>query len=55
MTAAVTEQGLGDVQNTNSPDISDFDIMNLPSDFVPRAYTYFETLRAVSPIHRTVD
>ena len=55
MNAAVTEQGLGDVQNSDAPDISAFDIMNLPADFVPRAYTYFETLRAASPIHRNAD
>ena len=55
MNAAVTEQELGDVQNTNAPDISAFDIMNLPADFVPRAYTYFEALRAVSPIHQNAN
>ena len=55
MNAAVTEQDLGDVQNTDAPDISAFDIMNLPSDFVPRAYTYFEALRAASPIHQNAN
>ena len=36
-------------------DITSFDLMNLPSDFVPEAYRYFATLRVHSPIHRNSD
>ena len=32
-----------------------FDIMNLPKDFVPNAYEYFEQLRQESPIHWNSD
>jgi len=40
---------------TAQPDISGFDIMNLPEDFVPEAYRYFDALRTQSPIHRNSD
>ena len=36
-------------------DVGAFDIMNLPGDFVPRAYEYFAALRQESPIHRNSD
>ena len=36
-------------------DISDFDLMDLPADFVPEAYGYYEALREASPIHRNPD
>ncbi len=32
-----------------------FDLLNLPADFVPNAYGYFERLRARSPVHRNSD
>lgn len=34
------------------PDVSGFDIYDLPGDFVPEAYRYFDALRAESPVHR---
>ncbi|MCP5370911.1 MAG: cytochrome P450 [Hyphomicrobiales bacterium] len=36
-------------------DIAAFDLMNLPDDFVPRAYDYFRALREGSPVHRNSD
>ena len=32
-----------------------FDLMNLPGDFVPNAYEYFDVLRAESPVHWNSD
>lgn len=32
-----------------------FDLMNLPADFVPRAYDYFAELRRASPVHANSD
>jgi cytochrome P450 len=32
-----------------------FDLMNLPGDFVPNAYKYFDVLRAESPVHWNSD
>lgn len=32
-----------------------FDLLNLPADFVPRAYDYFAELRGVSPVHANSD
>ena len=36
-------------------DIADFDLMDLPADFVPEAYRYYAALRDESPIHRNPD
>ena len=36
-------------------DIANFDLLNLPDDFVARAYEYFAALRANSPVHRNSD
>ena len=36
-------------------DIAGFDLMNLPDDYVARAYDYFAALRAASPVHRNSD
>ena len=33
----------------------EFDLLNLPADFVPNAYGYFEQLRNESPVHRNSD
>jgi len=55
MSAVLTGRDLVDTQTAEIPDISDFDIMNLPKDFVPRAYSYFEALRTDSPIHQNSD
>ena len=35
--------------------ISSFDLLNLPADFVPMAYEYFDGLRRESPIHANSD
>jgi cytochrome P450 len=40
---------------TGDIDITGFDLMRLPGDFVPRAYDYFAALRAESPVHRNSD
>ena len=32
-----------------------FDLLNLPTDYVPNAYAYFANLRAHSPVHRNSD
>jgi hypothetical protein len=36
-------------------DITGFDLLNLPDDYVARAYEYFAALRANSPVHRNSD
>ena len=36
-------------------DISDFDLMRLPADYVPRAYDYLAALRDRHPIHENAD
>ncbi|MBT4046246.1 MAG: cytochrome P450 [Rhodospirillaceae bacterium] len=36
-------------------DVSDFDLMDLPADYVPNAHSYFAALRQASPIHRNRD
>ena len=53
--AVLTGRGLENRQNGDIPDISAFDIMNLPKDFVPRAYSYFKALQTSSPIHQNSD
>lgn len=35
--------------------LRDFDILNLPQDYVPNAYAYFAALREESPVHRNSD
>lgn len=35
--------------------VADFDLLNLPADFVPRAYDYFRELRDTRPLHRNSD
>jgi cytochrome P450 len=32
-----------------------FDLLNLPADFVPNAYSYFKNLRETSPVHPNSD
>lgn len=38
-----------------SGDIAEFDLFNLPMDFVPNAYAYLAALRQHSPVHRNSD
>lgn len=35
--------------------VATFDLLNLPTDFVPRAYDYFRELRETRPLHRNSD
>lgn len=42
-------------ENQQKIDVSDFNLMDLPDDFVPRAYGYFDALRETSPIHENPD
>jgi len=37
------------------PDISQFDLLKLPDDFIPDPYRYFDALRDQSPVHRNSD
>ena len=42
-------------ENSENMDISSFDLMSLPDDFVPRAYDYFDALRKDRPVHMNPD
>ncbi len=44
-----------DKSDKSDVDISQFDLMNLPDDFVPNAYSYFSRLRSESPVHPNSD
>jgi len=41
--------------DTRDTDITNFDLMDLPADFVPDAYRYLAALRTNSPLHRNAD
>ncbi len=53
-----TDRASNDTSDTERPhlaDIASFDLLKLPSDFVPEAPSYFAALRTHSPIHRNSD
>ena len=37
------------------PDIAEFDLLNVPADYIADPYRYFAALRAQSPVHRNPD
>lgn len=52
MSDAAATEGIG---RASEMDISDFDLMKLPEDFVANAYGCFDRLRQASPVHRNSD
>jgi len=42
-------------ERTSAIDVSAFDLLTPPDDFVPRAYEYLAALRATDPVHRNSD
>ena len=36
-------------------DISNFDLLSVPDDFIANSYRYFDELRELSPVHRNPD
>jgi len=44
-----------DQHGPSETEVSNFDLLDLPSDFVPNAYRYLAALRQKSPIHRNSD
>ena len=55
MTIEPTEGNGGTNGAVDDLDISGFDLLNLPDDFVPDAYRYFANLRSKSPVHANSD
>jgi len=40
---------------TNLPDVSDFDLLQVPGDYIADPYRYFAALRETAPFHRNPD